>query len=217
MSRRYVILAIVFNVCLIASNLFETKIFTAGALTLTGGLLIFPVLYIINDCLTEIWGFREARFVILTAFVLNLIVVGLSQIVKILPPAPFWDGQEHFSYIFNADLRITAASMAAFLVGSLTNSLILDKLHRKSSNHEGFGLRAVISTFCGECLDSVIFFPIAFMSFGLNNVVVMMVTQIILKTLYEIIILPFISLLVRRFRMLESNGEMATRTDIGQP
>ena len=87
MSKRYILLAIIFNVCLIASNLFETKIFAAGPLTLTGGLLIFPILYIINDCLTEIWGFRNTRFVILTAFGLNLFVVGVAQIVKILPPS----------------------------------------------------------------------------------------------------------------------------------
>lgn len=206
MSKRYILLAIIFNVCLIASNLFETKIFAAGPLTLTGGLLIFPILYIINDCLTEIWGFRNTRFVILTAFGLNLFVVGVAQIVKILPPAPFWDGQEHFSYIFNADLRITIASMAAFLVGSLTNSLILDKLHNKTQNHEGFGWRAIISTFCGECLDSVIFFPIAFWTVGMRNVTIMMITQIFLKTIYEVIILPLISLMVERFRELESNS-----------
>ena len=204
MSRRFIILAILFNVCLIASNLFDTKIFTAGPLTLTGGLLIFPLSYVINDCLTEIWGFRRTRTVIRAAFVINLIFILLAQLVRILPPAPFWDGQEHFDYIFAANFRITVASMTAFLAGSLVNSLILDRMHRKAHGDRGFGLRAIISTLGGESLDSVIFFPIAFWGVGLRNMTVLMITQIILKTLYEIIILPITAYVVSRFRKAEN-------------
>lgn len=203
MSRRFVLLAVLFNVCLIASNLFETKIFTAGTLTLTGGLLIFPISYIINDCLTEIWGFRQARFVIWTAFAMNLFVAGTAQIIRILPASEIWNGQEHFDYIFSADLRITIASMLAYLVGSLANSLIMDRMHRRADGDKGFGWRAVASTLGGEGLDSLIFFPIAFYGVGMRNMLVMMGTQVVLKTLYEIIILPVTATVVRRLRITE--------------
>ncbi len=199
-SSRFVVLAILFNVCLIASNLFETKIFAAGPLVLTGGLLIFPISYIINDCLTEIWGYRTARNVIWVAFLMNLFVVAIAQLVRILPPAAFWDGQEHFDYIFTADLRITAASMLAFLFGSLVNSLIMDKMRRSSVDGKGFGWRAVISTLGGEGLDSIIFFPVAFWGVGFSNMLIMMITQIVLKTFYEILVLPVTMLVVRGLR-----------------
>ena len=204
MSKRFVVLAILFNVCLIASNLFETKIFTADSLVLTGGLLIFPISYILNDCITEIWGFRNARFVIRTAFIMNLIVVGVAQLVRILPPAPFWNGQEHFDYIFNTDLRITIASMLAFVCGSLVNSLIMDRMHKASAGGKGFGWRAIVSTLGGESLDSIIFFPIAFWGVGVRNMLTMMVTQIVLKTIYEIIILPITSMVVKSLKRYES-------------
>lgn len=203
MSKRFIVLAILFNVCLIASNLFETKIFTADSLVLTGGLLIFPISYILNDCITEIWGFRNARFVIRTAFIMNLIVVGVAQLVRILPPAPFWNGQEHFDYIFNTDLRITIASMLAFVCGSLVNSLIMDRMHKASAEGKGFGWRAIVSTLGGESLDSIIFFPIAFWGVGVRNMLTMMVTQIVLKTIYEIIILPITSTVVKRLKRYE--------------
>ncbi len=204
MSKRFIVLAILFNVCLIASNLFETKIFTADSLVLTGGLLIFPISYILNDCITEIWGFRNARFVIHTAFIMNLVVVGVAQLVRILPPAPFWDGQEHFDYIFSTDLRITIASMLAFLTGSLVNSLIMDRMHKASAEGKGFGWRAIVSTLGGETLDSIIFFPIAFWGVGIRNMLTMMITQIVLKTIYEIIILPITSAVVKRLRKCEA-------------
>ena len=200
MSRKFVVLSIVFNICLIASNLFDIKIFTATPLTLTGGLLIFPVVYIINDCLTEVWGYRNTRYVIWTAFIASIFFTGLSQLVRILPASPIWDGQEHFDYIFAADLRITCASLLAFLAGSLSNSLIMDRMRRTSRDGHGFGWRAVISSLAGESLDSIIFFPIAFCNIAVRDMLVLMVTQILLKTMYEIIVLPVTAAFVRRLK-----------------
>ncbi|MBQ0122189.1 MAG: queuosine precursor transporter [Bacteroidales bacterium] len=196
-SGRYTWMTALMCVCLVASNLFEIKIFNAGALTLTGGFLIFPVSYIINDCLSELYGYRKARFAILLAFASNAFVVLSAQIVKVLPPAPFWDGQDHFAYVFDVNLRIAAASMLAFLCGSLLNSAVMVKM-KKLQGGRGFGWRAVLSSLAGESADSLIFFPIAFFGVPLRNLVVMMLTQIVLKTLYEIIILPVTSAFVRR-------------------
>ena len=188
------------SVCLIAANLFETKIFAAGPLTLTGGVLIFPVSYIINDCVAEIYGYKNARFAILAAMMMNLLVVGFAQIVRILPPASFWEEQHSFDYVFSADLRITFASMAAFLCGSLINARIMDRMKAASRGGKGFGFRAIISTLCGESIDSLVFFPIAFWTVGFRNMLVMMVTQIVLKTLYEILILPVTTKVVSLLR-----------------
>lgn len=196
MSRKFTVLAVLYCVCLIASNLFETKIFDAGVMPLTGGLLVFPVSYILNDCITEVYGFRNARFVILTAFAMNAFLVLAAQLVRVLPPAAFWDGQAHFDYVFAANLRITIASMAAFLSGSLLNALVMERM-RLRNNGGGFCVRAIVSTLLGETLDSIIFFPIAFWSVGVRNMLVMMSVQIVLKTLYEFVALPLTQALVR--------------------
>ena len=199
MSRRFTILSIVAVVCLVASNIFETKIFSAGPLTLTGGFLIFPISYILNDCITEIYGFKKARFVILMSFLMNAFFVGTAQIVRILPPETFWDGQAHFDYIFAADLRITLASMAAFFAGSLLNSLVMSRM-KTLQGERGFGWRAILSSLAGESVDSLIFFPIAFWGVGFENLLRMMLTQIMLKTAYEVIVLPLTTLYVKHLR-----------------
>lgn len=199
MSRKFTLMAIMFCVCLIASNLFETKIFNAGIMTLTGGFLIFPVSYILNDCITEIYGLKKMQFVIITAFAMNAFFVLMAQVVRILPPAEFWDGQEHIEYMFNADFRITIASMAAFVCGSLINAKIMALMKQKKARG-GFCSRAVVSSLFGETVDSLIFFPIAFWGVGLKNLAVMMTTQIILKTLYEIFVLPLTNFLVKRLK-----------------
>ena len=93
------LMGIVFNVCLIAANLLETKVIQLGGLTVTAGLLVFPISYIINDCIAEVWGFRKARLIIWSGFVMNFFVVTLGLIAVSLPAAPFWEGEEHFNFL----------------------------------------------------------------------------------------------------------------------
>ncbi len=121
LSISFMLMAIIFNVCLIASNLFETKLFTVGGIALTGGVLIFPVSYIINDCLVEVYGYRKARLVIWTGFAMNFFVVAMAQIVRMLPAAPFWDGGEHFDYVFALAACLTARQELISLIQTQSN------------------------------------------------------------------------------------------------
>ena len=199
LSVSFMLMAIVFNVCLIASNLFETKLFMVGNIALTGGVIIFPVSYIINDCLVEVYGYRKARLVIWTGFVMNFFVVAMAQIVRILPAAPFWDGGPHFDYVFAMAPRVTLASMLAFLCGSTVNAWIMSRM-KVASRGKRFSVRAIVSSVGGETVDSLIFFPIAFFGLGVKEMASLMVTQIVLKTLYEIIILPVTGIVVRKLK-----------------
>ena len=199
MNRKLNALTAVFCVCLIVSNLFEAKIFLLGPLTLTGGFLVFPIVYIVNDILSEIYGFRETRRVVWLAFLLNLAFLGLVQLVRWLPAAPYCDAQPHFDYFFATDLRMTVASMAAFLLGSILNAKVMSAMRARQGD-KGFGWRAVLSSLAGEAVDSAIFFPIAFYNVGWANMLVMMLTQIVLKTGYEIIVLPLTWRVVRRLK-----------------
>ena len=196
------LMAIMFNVCLIASNLFETKLFMAGPIALTGGVIIFPISYIINDCLVEVWGYRKARLVIWSGFVMNFFVVAMAQIVRLLPAAPFWDGGPHFDYVFAMAPRVTLASMMAFLCGSTVNAWIMSRM-KVASKGRRFSFRAIVSSIGGETVDSLIFFPIAFWGLGAEDMVRLMLTQIVIKTLYEVIILPVTNVVVRRLKRFE--------------
>lgn len=189
-SVPFMVLGIVFCVCLVAANLLEAKVVQLGPISVTAGLLVFPVSYIINDCIAEVWGFRKARLIIWMGFLMNFMVVALGQIAVALPAAPFWEGEESFDFVFGLAPRIAAASLTAFLVGSFINAYVMSKM-KIASHGKNFSLRAVLSTVAGESADSLIFFPLAFGGLmPVNELIKMIIVQVVLKTLYEIIILP---------------------------
>lgn len=121
-------LGVLFCVCLIAANLLETKQVTLGPLELTAGLIVFPVSYIINDCLVEVWGYRRARLVIWLGFLMNFLFVIFGLAADALPAAPYWKGDEGFHAIFGLAPRIAGASFLAFLVGSLLNAYVMSRM-----------------------------------------------------------------------------------------
>lgn len=203
MSPLFVTLTVLFCVCLIVSNLMEIKTVQLGPLELTAGFIVFPVSYIINDCMVEVYGFRKARLVIWLGFAANLLVVLLLQAGILLPGTSEWTAQAAMETIYGTVPRMLGASFAAFLCGSMVNAYVMSRMKLRDGN-KGFSLRAIVSTLFGEGVDSAIFFPLAFG--GILHwmmIATLMVNQVFLKTLYEIIVLPLTLRIVRRLRQIE--------------
>ena len=189
-SVLFMLFSILFCVCLIAANLFATKQIALGSISLTGGLLIFPVSYIVNDCVCEVWGYRKARLLIWTGFAMNFFFVIMGALCDIIPPAPYYENAAGFHGVFGLAPRVALASFCAFVVGSFLNAYVMSRM-KIASKGRNFSARAVVSTIVGECADSVIFFPLA-----LGGVIPtealpeLMFWQVVLKTAYEIVVLP---------------------------
>ena len=203
-SLLFVILAVMFCVFLILANLMEVKVLNVCGFTATAGLLVFPVSYIINDCIVEVYGFSRARLVVWLGFFMNLVVVLFIQLALVLPGDASWSGQEAMEVVFSSTSRILVGSFIAFICGSLVNAYVMSRMKVMSSGHY-FSLRAILSTLFGETVDSVIFFPIAFYgTLPLSTIVSLIWTQAMLKTLYEILVLPVTIKVVRRVKEHEN-------------
>lgn len=199
------LLGIVFCVCLVAANFLEAKVIALGPFAVTAGMLVFPLSYIINDCIAEVWGFKKARLIIWMGFLMNFMVVALGQIAVMIPAAPFWEGEESFNFVFGLAPRIAAASLVAFLVGSFLNAYVMSRMKLLSKGRH-FSLRAVVSTLAGESADSVIFFPIAFAGLmPAGELLKMMAVQAVLKTVYEILVLPVTVRVVKYMKRVTGN------------
>ena len=204
-SVSFMLMGILFCVCLIAANLLEAKVVQVGALSITAGFIVFPVSYIINDCIAEVWGFRKARLIIWAGFAMNFFFILLAKAAVALPAAPFWEGEEHFDFVFGLAPRIALASLAAFLAGSFINAYEMSRM-KIASQGRHFSLRAVVSTLFGESADSLIFFPIAFGGLlPVDELLKMMAVQALAKTLYEVLVLPVTVRVVRYVKRVDGS------------
>lgn len=211
-SVLFMLFSILFCVCLITANVLETKQISIGQINITGGLLVFPVSYIINDCVCEVWGYGRARLLIWTGFAMNFIFVVFGALADAIPGAPYWHNDEGFHAVFGLAPRIAAASFVAFLAGSFINAYVMSRM-KLSSGGRHFSLRAVVSTVFGETADSLIFFPLALAGVvPAGEMLSLIVSQVVLKTLYEIIILPITVRVVRKTK--EHEGEDVYDKDI---
>ena len=211
-SVLFMLFSILFCVCLISANILETKQISVLGISLTGGLIVFPISYIINDCVCEVWGFQKARLLIWTGFAMNFFFVAMGALCDWIPGAPYWTNEAGFHAIFGLAPRVAAASFVAFIVGSFANAYVMSKMKIRDKGRN-FSLRAILSTIVGESFDSVIFFPLA-----LGGVVPkeelpkLMLWQVLLKTVYEVIALPITIRIVKALK--EHEGEDAYDNDV---
>ena len=202
-SVLFLFYSILFCVCLITANVLETKQISLGVFNITGGLIVFPVSYIINDCVCEVWGYRKARLLIWLGFAMNFLFVLFGAIADAIPGAPYWHNDEGFHAVFGLAPRIAAASFVAFLVGSFVNAYVMSRM-KINSDGRNFSLRAILSTIFGEGADSLIFFPLAL--YGVvptSELPILILTQVVLKTLYEVVVLPVTIYVVKKTKQIE--------------
>lgn len=196
-SGLFLVMGQLFCVCLILANVLETKQLALGPVSITGGLIVFPISYIINDCVCEVWGYRRAKQLIWMGFAMNFLFVFLAALCDALPAAPYWDNDEGFHAIFGLAPRITLASFVAFIAGSFVNAYVMSRMKLRSEGRH-FSLRAVVSTIFGEGIDSLLFFPLAFYGvLPIEEIPWLILSQVVLKTAYEIVVLPVTIRVVR--------------------
>lgn len=202
-SVLFMLFSILFCVCLITANVLETKQISVGPFNITGGLIVFPISYIINDCVCEVWGYGKARMLIWTGFAMNFLFVTFGALCDLLPAAPYWDNEAGFHAIFGLAPRIAAASFVAFIIGSFVNAYVMSRM-KISSGGRNFSARAILSTVYGETADSLIFFPLALGGVvPLRELPILIISQVVLKTLYEILVLPVTIRVVRATKRYE--------------
>lgn len=203
-SSVFLYLSIVFVVCLLLSNILAAKLLKIGDFSVTSGILVFPISYIINDILSEVYGYKKAKRVIICGFALNVFMVLIFELAIILPAPEWFQNGDAFKTILGTTFRTVLAGLSAYLFGSLVNSKVMTVMKGKQNNK--FGIRAIVSTIFGEATDSLIFVPIAFLgTMPINEMLMMILIQVVIKTVYEIICLPVTTVIVKKVENYEKD------------
>ena len=203
-SNLFMFISILFCTCLLISNICAYKIISIGPFTITSGVLIFPITYIVNDLIAEVYGFQRAKKIIWFGFLMNLLMVLYFQLAIALPYPSYFEGQEAFSSVLGNSIRVLCASFSAYLVGSFMNAAVMSKM-KVMNKGKHLMRRAVLSTLVGELMDSILFVTIAFaFVYTVEEILIMIATQTVLKTVYEIIIFPVTRIIINKVKKVEN-------------
>lgn len=203
-SDLFMYMSIIFVVCLLVSNILAAKLLKIGNYSVTAGVLVFPISYIINDIFSEVYGYDKTKKIIIFGLIMNVFMVLVLSIAIILP-APIWfENNEAFKVILGSAPRTCLASLMAYLFGSLVNAKVLVKMKKNTKGK--FGIRAIVSTIFGELTDSLIFVFITFFGeISLLQIISMILIQVIFKTLYEMFCLPITTIIVKKVKDFEES------------
>lgn len=201
-SHRLVIITALFITCLITANVIAVKIISLGPIILPAAIFIFPLSYIFGDVLTEVYGYRQARKVIWLGFICNLIFVIFAWVGQILPPAPFWKGQEAYKSILGYAPRLLVASFFGYLAGEFANSFVLAKMKILTCGRWLWS-RTIGSTIVGQGLDTTIFITLAFVG-TTSFVPVIILYHWLAKTIIEALATPLTYAVVNSVKRKEA-------------
>ena len=193
-----------FVAILLLSNLIgAAKLATIEGFTFGAGILFFPLSYVIGDVLTEVYGYANARRCVWTGFGALLFMAFMSFVVVAMPPAAGWDGQAAYVSVFGSTWRIVAASVLAFWAGEFVNSFVLARMKIITQGRHLWA-RTIGSTIFGQGVDSLIFYPVAFLGiWSTTQVLTVMVTNWLLKVLWEALLTPVTYAVVGWFKARE--------------
>ena len=186
-----------------------------GAVPFGAGILFFPVGYVLGDVLTEVYGYARARRCIWAGFAAMLFLALMSWAVVTLPPAPGWGGQAAYEQVFGQVPRIVFASMTAFWAGEFANSYVLARMKLLTRGRMLWS-RTIGSTIVGEGIDSLLFYPLAFLGApGWTPSLVghVLLTQWVLKVSWEVVLTPVTYAVIGFLKRGEGIDVFDERTD----
>jgi hypothetical protein len=184
-----------------------------GQVIFGAGILFFPLGYVLGDVLTEVYGYARARRVVWVGFAASIFAAGMAWVVVAMPPAPGWPDQAVYETAFGNTPRIFAASIAAFWAGEFANSFVLAKM-KVWTGGKWLWTRTIGSTVVGQGVDSLIFYPLAFLGVWKTSLVVqVMLTNYVLKVVWEIVLTPVTYRVVAAFKRAEGIDVFDRSTD----
>ena len=203
-TKMYGLLTGIFCALIIISNILATKTLKIEFIILPCSILTFPLLFIINDILSEIYGYKMTKDVIYLGFIMNIIAIVLYSIAIALPSNS--QNSQAFSSILSITPRLFIAGLVSYTAGNILNSQVLIKLKEKYSDL--LFVRCVVSTAVGEAADSIIFITISFFGVFTNDVILVMIcSQVFFKVLYEILSYPATKKVILHMRKMD-DGEL---------
>jgi queuosine precursor transporter len=217
--KYYDLLVGAFVCVLLCANLIGVSKVTQVTLPIVGtfvfgaGNLFFPLSYLLDDILTEVYGYAHARRALWAGFGALGFASLMSFVIVHLPPAEGWTGQETIEAAFGSTWRIAGASLAAYFWGEFANTFTLAKL-KVLTNKRLLWMRLYGSTIVGQAVDTLIFYPLAFLGTWETSLLIsVMLANYCIKVGYEVVASPLTYRVVNLLKQKEQQDYLDRNTD----
>ncbi len=212
--KYYDLLLGAFVTILLCSNLVgASKIAVLNGYEFGAGILFFPLSYVFGDVLTEVYGYARSRRVVWAGFAALVFASIMSAAVVALPPAPGYGGQQSLEAVFGQAPRIALACFIAYFAGEFSNSYVMARMKVWSQGRR-LWMRTIGSTIVGEAVDSLLFYPIAFLGLWSTELVLqVMLTNYLLKVAWEVVLTPITYRVVAFLKRVEAEDYFDRDTD----
>lgn len=129
-------------------------------------IFVFPLIFTINDIITEVYGAERTRSIIRSSLIIVLFIFLYSLLVTALPPSTrFLTSEKSYDQVFGLSARFSFASLMAFLASDFLDVAIFTKL-RKAFGKKALWFRNNASNFLAQFVDTAVFMILAFWAFN---------------------------------------------------
>ena len=184
---------------LVLMNILASKQMDINVFTINLGLFISPIVFILLDVQSEVYGYKDAKNLIITGLVVNVVVAILYFLAIKVPPSINYLSQDAFSAVLGTTARISVASVTAYYIGSLINSKVMVGMKKRYDKY--LFVRAITSTIAGQLVDNVVFMTLAFAGvLPAAAIVTMVIGGTIIETVYEILFYPVTRVVIKKLK-----------------
>lgn len=202
-SRVFFILSIIYIVLVLISNILANRLVQFFNFSFTGAVIFFPIVYVLGDILTEVYGFKKQCFILGMSSVCNILMIICFHIVLNLPYPEIFKDNLSYEIVLGVTPKIFLASLLGFISGGVINSIIVEKM-KKNFKSKHLVLRIIVSTIFGEVVDTSIFLMLAFYNvYPFLDLILMVLYQTIFKVTIEVIFIPITFCLIKKVKKLE--------------
>jgi hypothetical protein len=209
----YEMLAGLFVMTLIVSNIASIKVVAIGPLVFDAGTILFPLSYIVGDIVTEVYGYRKMRSLLYVGVVSLVLTMTTFWVVQILPASPDWPNQVAYESILGVVWRIVLASVTALFLGEIMNAYVMARMKVRSKG-KNLWVRMISSSVVGSAIDTVVFSTVAFLgTMPFDALAQLMITVFLIKITTEVIVSPLtikIINIVKRREKIDTYEQPAT-------
>ena len=213
-NYRFFNLILIFNITfLLVSDVTAGKIISLFGYPATASTLLFPVVYIISDIMTEVYGYAAARRMLWYTIAASFMAGIAYQLAVFMPPAHGFDNNDAYTTVLGSVPRIMLVGWIAVFFGDVTNNYILAKM-KIWSRGKYLWARTISSTFLGQIVNSLIFYVAAlYGTIPFDLLINAMLFSIVAKTFIEILMTPVTCIVIGKLKKIENTDHYDDQTN----